>query len=80
MGDPTALLKAPRVVRLEAAQWLETLVEALAAQAESYAKNIEEAEKIAKDGDVGDTPNMPCTYPWDRSRQTLQARPSAFAA
>lgn len=47
-GEPLALAKAPRLVRMAAAGHLETLMKLLAAQMQRYLKNIVEAKKLVK--------------------------------
>jgi len=46
---PVPLLKAPRIVRVEAAPLLEALVEALTERMKSYIAGIEQAKALAKD-------------------------------
>lgn len=45
-GEPTRLLKASRAVRLEAAQHLEALLEAIQRQVKRFVKDIDDAKKL----------------------------------
>jgi len=49
-GETVPLLKAPRLVRVEATAWLERLIEKIAERAEAFAGQIELAEGLVKDG------------------------------
>jgi hypothetical protein len=51
---PIPLVKAPRIVRVEAAPLLETLAEVTNTKMEAYIKGIERAQTMAKEGDPPD--------------------------
>jgi hypothetical protein len=47
-GSPVSLLKAPRIVRVEAAGLLDALIAALGKQIEQYLQSIEKAKKLVE--------------------------------
>ncbi len=62
-SKPSALARAPRAVRMEAAAYLEPLALAITERMKSYISSISEAKKLAKQTDANPPP-LPADATW----------------